>query len=58
MACSASVGLSWLDICLLFHCTKSWCFNRRELLDPIEAKIGQYSLTKQCLLEYKIHAFA
>ena len=27
----------WLDICLLFNYTKSWCFNRRELLDPIAA---------------------
>ena len=27
----------WLDTCLLFNYTKSWCFNRRELLDPIAA---------------------
>lgn len=58
MSCSTSAGVSWLDLCLLFNYTKSWCFNRRELLDPIATINGQYSVTKQCLLEDKIHGFS
>ena len=58
MPCSTSAGVSWLDIRLLFNYTKSWCFNRRELLDPIATINRQYSVTKQCLLEYKIRCFS
>ena len=49
--------LGWTFACF-FNYTKSWCFNRRELLDPIATINGQYSVTKQCLLEYKIHGFS